>query len=221
MKFQVGFNRRFDHNFKRINEVSKAGMIGDTHIIKITSRDPEAPPVEYVKVSGGMFLDMTIHDFDMARYQAGSEVTEVYAVGASLVNPEIGKAGDIDTAIITLKFENGAMAVIDNSREAAYGYDQRVEVFGSKGAIEAKNDTDTNTILSTKESVTSDKPLYFFLERYMGSFVEEMKQFFEAIENDTETPVQGVDGLNAVLIGLAAKKSLDEGRPVKISEIQA
>ncbi len=162
---------------------------------------------------------MAIHDFDMARFQAGCEATEVYAVGDALVDPEIGKAGDVDTAVITIKFENGAIAVIDNSRRAAYGYDQRVEVFGSKGSVEARNDTETNTVVRTADNVTSDKPLYFFLERYMGSFVEEMKQFFAAIENDTETPVKGIDGLNSVIIAMAAKKSLDEGRPVKISEI--
>lgn len=221
VKFQVGFNRRFDHNFAKINQVTKDGVIGDPHIIKITSRDPEPPPVEYVKVSGGIFLDMTIHDFDMARFQAGSEVVEVYAAGNCLVNPAIAEAGDVDTAVITLKFENGAIGIIDNSRRAAYGYDQRVEVFGSKGAVEAKNDTETTCSVSTEEGVVSEKPLYFFLERYMGSFVEEMKQFFAAIENDTETPVQGIDGLKPVLIGLAAKKSIEEGRPVKISEIEA
>ncbi len=219
VKFQVGFNRRFDHNFSHINQVTKDGVIGDPHIIKITSRDPEPPPIEYVKVSGGIFFDMAIHDFDMARFQAGCEATEVYAVGDALVDPEIGKAGDVDTAVITIKFENGAIAVIDNSRRAAYGYDQRVEVFGSKGSVEARNDTETNTVVRTADNVTSDKPLYFFLERYMGSFVEEMKQFFAAIENDTETPVKGIDGLNSVIIAMAAKKSLDEGRPVKISEI--
>lgn len=219
VKFQVGFNRRFDHNFARIKQVTKDGIIGDPHIIKITSRDPEPPPVSYVKVSGGLFLDMAIHDFDMARFQAGSEVTEVYAIGDALVDPEIGKAGDVDTAIVTLKFENGAMAVIDNSRKAAYGYDQRVEVFGSKGSVEARNDTATNTIVRTEAAVTQDKPLYFFLERYMDSFAEEMKQFFAAIDTDTEVPVGGIDGLNSVIIGLAAKKSLAEGRPVKVSEI--
>lgn len=219
VKFQVGFNRRFDHNFNRINQVTKDGVIGDPHIIKITSRDPEPPPIEYVKVSGGIFFDMAIHDFDMARFQAGCEATEVFAVGDALVDPEIGKAGDVDTAVITIKFENGAIAVIDNSRRAAYGYDQRVEVFGSKGSVEARNDTETNTVVRTADNVASDKPLYFFLERYMGSFVEEMKQFFAAIENDTETPVKGIDGLNSVIIAMAAKKSLDEGRPVKISEI--
>jgi myo-inositol 2-dehydrogenase/D-chiro-inositol 1-dehydrogenase len=220
VKFQVGFNRRFDHNFARINQVTKDGVIGDPQIIKITSRDPEPPPVSYVKVSGGIFLDMAIHDFDMARFQAGSEVTEVYSVGDSLVDPEIGKAGDVDTAITTLKFENGSMAVIDNCRKAVYGYDQRVEVFGSKGSIEARNDKETNTILRTAESVSEDKPLYFFLERYMASFAEEMKQFFEAISNDTEVPCGGIDGLNSVIIGLAATKSVKEGRPVKISEIR-
>jgi len=219
VKFQVGFNRRFDHNFARINQVTKDGKIGQAHIIKITSRDPEPPPVSYVKVSGGIFLDMAIHDFDMARFQAGSEVDEVYAVGSCLIDPEIGEAGDVDTAITTLKFKNGAMAVIDNSRKAVYGYDQRVEVFGSKGSIEARNDTATNTIMRTNESVTQDKPLYFFLERYMASFTEEMKQFFEAVSNDTPVPVGGIDGLNSVVIGLAAKKSVAEGRPVKISEI--
>lgn len=220
VKFQVGFNRRFDHNFARINQVTKDGVIGDPQIIKITSRDPEPPPVSYVKVSGGIFLDMAIHDFDMARFQAGSEVTEVYAVGDSLVDPEIGKAGDVDTAITTLKFENGSMCVIDNCRQAVYGYDQRVEVFGSKGSIEARNDKETNTVLRTAESVTEDKPLYFFLERYMASFAEEMKQFFDAISNDTDVPCGGIDGLNAVVIGLAATKSVKEGRPVKISEIR-
>ena len=220
VKFQVGFNRRFDHNFARINQVTKDGVVGDPHIIKITSRDPEPPPISYVKVSGGLFFDMAIHDFDMARFQAGSEVTEVYALGGSLVDPEIGKAGDVDTAITTLKFENGAMAVIDNSRKAAYGYDQRVEVFGSKGSVEARNDKATNTLLRTEEAVTQDKPLYFFLERYMDSFAEEMKQFFEAVDKDTDTPVGGIDGLNAVIIAMAAKKSVDEGRPVKISEIR-
>lgn len=220
VKFQVGFNRRFDHNFARIHQVREEGTLGDPHIIKITSRDPEPPPVSYVKVSGGLFLDMAIHDFDMARFQAGGEVTEVYAVGASLVDPEIGKAGDVDTAIVTLKFDNGAMAVIDNSRQAVYGYDQRVEVFGAKGSMEARNDTATNTILRTADGVRKDKPLYFFLERYMASFAEEMKQFFEAISNDTEVPCGGKDGLNAVIIGLAAKKSLEEGRPVAIREIR-
>ncbi len=220
VKLQVGFNRRFDHNFKKVRDLVLEGKIGEPHIIKITSRDPAPPPAEYVKVSGGIFMDMTIHDFDMARYQSGSEVEEVYVQAAVLVDPAIGEAGDVDTAIITLKFANGALGVIDNSRKAAYGYDQRVEVFGSKGSAAASNDTPTNTVLSTVDGVMSDKPLYFFLERYKQSFVDEMKDFFSAIANNTETPVTAIDGLKPVLIGLAAIKSWKEGRPVKLSEVE-
>ncbi len=219
VKFQVGFNRRFDHNFKKVRDLVLQGKVGDPHIIKITSRDPAPPPAEYVKVSGGMFMDMTIHDFDMARYLSGSEVEEVYVQAAVLVDPAIGEAGDVDTAVVVLKFENGAIGVIDNSRKAAYGYDQRVEVFGSKGSAAASNDTPTNTILSTDEGVQSDKPLYFFLERYKNSFIDEMRDFFDAVLNDKETPVAAIDGLKPVIIGLAAKKSVAEGRPVKTSEI--
>lgn len=219
-KFQVGFNRRFDHNFRAIKEAVKAGKIGDPHIIRVTSRDPEAPSAEYVKVSGGIFLDMTIHDFDMVRYLSGSEVEEVYAAGTVLVDPAIGEAGDIDTAIITLKFANGALGVIDNSRRAAYGYDQRAEVFGSKGSVATANDAASTAVLSTEEGIVSEKPLYFFLERYMQSFAEEIRQFVDAIVNDTEVPVNANDGLQPVLIGLAAKKSLQEGRPVKLSEFE-
>ncbi|MCY6354147.1 inositol 2-dehydrogenase [Clostridium sp. ZS2-4] len=219
-KFQVGFNRRFDHNFRAIKEAVQAGKIGEPHIIRVTSRDPEAPPAEYVKVSGGIFLDMTIHDFDMVRYLSGSEVEEVYAAGTVLVDPAIGEAGDIDTAIITLKFANGALGVIDNSRRAAYGYDQRAEVFGSKGSVATANDASSTAVLSTEEGIVSEKPLYFFLERYMQSFAEEVRQFVDAIVNDTEVPVNANDGLQPVLIGLAAKKSLEEGRPVKLSEFK-
>jgi len=219
VKFQVGFNRRFDHNFRSVKKAVVEGAIGDSHIIKITSRDPEAPPAEYVKVSGGMFLDMTIHDFDMVRYLSGSEVVEVHAYGNVLVDPAIGEAGDIDTAIVTMKLENGALAVIDNSREAAYGYDQRAEVFGSKGSVSVSNDTQSTAVISSKEGVTHEKPLYFFLERYMQSFADELKEFVDAVNNDTEVPVNAMDGLKPVLIGLAAKKSLVEGRPVKLSEI--
>ena len=220
LKFQVGFNRRFDHNFKAIKDAVVAGKIGDPHIIRVTSRDPEAPPAEYVKVSGGIFLDMTIHDFDMVRFLSGSEVEEVYAAGTVLVDPAIGEAGDIDTAIITLKFANGALGVIDNSRRAAYGYDQRAEVFGSKGAVATGNDALSTAVISTETGVVSEKPLYFFLERYMQSFSQEMREFVDAIVNDTEVPVNAMDGLKPVLIGLAAKKSLQEGRPVKISELE-
>src|SRR3712207_6832338 len=158
--------------------------------------------------------------FRSVRFLSGSEVEEVYANGAVLVDPAIGEAGDIDTAIITLKFANGALGVIDNSRRAAYGYDQRAEVFGSKGAVATANDTLSTAVISTEEGISSEKPLYFFLERYMQSFAEEIRQFVNAIVNDTEVPVNANDGLQPVLIGLAAKKSLEEGRPVKLSEFK-
>ena len=219
VKLQVGFNRRFDHNFAHVRSLINEGKVGNLELIKITSRDPEPPPAEYAAVSGGMFLDMTIHDFDMARFLAGSDVTEVYASATCLVDPAIGEAGDVDTAMINLKFENGALGVIDNSRRAAYGYDQRIEVFGSLGAAMASNDTPTNVTVMNSDGVTTDKPLYFFLERYMQSFRDEMVQFVDAVLNDKPTPTTGLDGLNSILVALAAKKSVKEGRPVKISEI--
>ena len=186
VKYQVGFNRRFDHNFEAVRDAVAAGKIGDTHIIKITSRDPEPPCADYVKVSGGMFLDMTIHDFDMVRFLAGCNAAEVYVEAAVLVDPAIGEAGDVDTAVITLKMENGAIAVIDNSRQAVYGYDQRAEVFGSKGMVATGNDTASAAVISNVDGVTGEKPLHFFLERYMDAYAKEIKCFIEAIENDTE-----------------------------------
>ena len=219
VSFQVGFNRRFDPNFSKAKKAILDGDVGQVHIIKITSRDPEAPPLSYVKSSGGIFADMTIHDFDMARFLAGSEPVQIFAVGDALINKDILQYDDIDTAIITIKFENGAMAVIDNSRQAAYGYDQRIEVFGSKGMVKCENNTPTQTSLFTKDAVIADKPLYFFLERYQDSFQEELIQFFNAIETGQETPVVGKDGLVPLLMGIAAKKSLKENRPVLISEI--
>lgn len=220
IKFQVGFNRRFDHNFAAIRKAYDDGKIGEAHILKITSRDPEPPNPAYIKVSGGIFLDMTIHDFDMACFLTDSDVEELYVNSAVLVDPAIGEQGDVDTAIITMKMANGALAVIDNSRKAAYGYDQRAELFGSKGMVATSNGTVSSAVISNADGVTGEKPLFFFLERYMGSFSEEMRQFTEAVINDTEVPVGIHAGLQSVKIGLAARKSVEEHRPVKISEIQ-
>ena len=220
IKFQVGFNRRFDHNFAAIRKAYDDGKIGEAHILKITSRDPEPPNPAYIKVSGGIFLDMTIHDFDMACFLTDSDVEELYVNSAVLVDPAIGEQGDVDTAIITMKMANGALAVIDNSRKAAYGYDQRAELFGSKGMVATSNDTVSSAVISNADGVTGEKPLFFFLERYMGSFSEEMRQFTEAVINDTEVPVGIHAGLQSVKIGLAARKSVEEHRPIKISEIQ-
>ncbi|MDR3335261.1 MAG: inositol 2-dehydrogenase [Treponema sp.] len=221
VKLQIGFNRRFDHNFKRIRDYTLAGEIGAVHLVKITSRDPAPPLPAYVAGSGGIFLDMMIHDFDMARFQAGSEITEVYAQGAVLVDPEIGKAGDVDTAIVTLQFANGAIGVIDNSRKAVYGYDQRVEVFGSKGAAQAENDLPNRVTLSNEAGVTGEKPLYFFLERYKGAFLDEMVSFVDAVLHDKPVAVKGEDGLENMYAALAAGKSLREKRPIRIDEIRS
>ena len=178
VKLMVGFNRRFDPNFAKIRQLVVDGKIGDPHILKITSRDPAPPPAEYSAVSGGMFMDMTIHDFDMARFIVGSEVTEVYAKSAVLVDEAIGKAGDVDTAIITLTFVNGAIGVIDNSRKAVYGYDQRVEIFGSKGMASADNNFPENHRYFAGDGVHSSLPLNFFMDRYREAYANEMKIFF-------------------------------------------
>jgi myo-inositol 2-dehydrogenase / D-chiro-inositol 1-dehydrogenase len=220
VKLQVGFNRRFDPHFAKARELVRAGKIGELHLLHITSRDPEPPPIEYLGVSGGMFMDMTIHDFDMARFLSDSDVEEVYAAGAVLVDPAIGEAGDIDTAVIQMKFANGAIGTIDNSRKAAYGYDQRIEVFGSKGKVSVDNVPESNAVLSSSESVISEKPQYFFLERYQQSFVRELQAFFEAVSENRPTPVTGQDGLEPVLIALAANLSMKENRPVKLDEIR-
>lgn len=220
VKLQVGFCRRFDHNHRAVYDMVKSGKIGDPHIIKISSRDPEPPPINYVKVSGGIFYDMMIHDFDMARFLAGSEVTEVFAKGGVLIDEEIGKAGDVDTAVVTLTFENGTIAVIDNSRKAVYGYDQRVEVFCSNGCALNENDIPHRAIALTGEGAIYETPYKVMWDRYTGAFVSEIKAFAEAIENNEEPPVTGLDGLYPVLMAAAATKSQREGRPVKISEVE-
>lgn len=215
--YQVGFNRRFDRNFKKVRDRVQAGDVGEVQIVKVTSRDPAPPPAQYVKASGGIFVDMTIHDFDMVRYLTGSEVVEVSVFGAVLIDPAIGEAGDVDTCIITLRFKNGALGVIDNSRQAVYGYDQRIEVFGSKGCVTADNETANNTVLYTADAVTLEKPLWFFLERYNDAFIEEERAFVDACLDGTDTPVGAFDGLQPVKIAIAAKKSYESGgKPVKV-----
>ena len=219
MKFQVGFNRRFDPSFAKARELVASGKIGTPHIVRVTSRDPAPPPLEYVKVSGGIFLDMTIHDFDMVRFLSSSEAVEVFAVGDALVDPEIGRAGDVDTCIVTMRLENGALAAIDNSRKAVYGYDQRVEVFGSAGMVSVSNRTPDHHVMSNADGVHSAKPQHFFLERYQESYVAELQEFVDCVLSDRAHSVSGRDGLVAVIMGLAATRSLKERRPVKLSEI--
>lgn len=216
VKYQVGFNRRFDHNFEAVRDAIASGKIGHLDVLKICSRDPGAPPVEYIKVSGGIFLDMTIHDFDMVRFLSGDEVESVYAVGGVTVDKAIGEAGDIDTAIITMKLKGGTLAVIDNCRRATYGYDQRAEAFGALGQVAIANDCKSSAVISDANGVTAEKPLYFFLERYMQAYVKEITEFVDCIVNDKPVSVGIEDGLQAVAIGIAAKKSLETGMPVKL-----
>lgn len=221
VKLQIGFCRRFDHNHRGVYDVVKSGKIGNVHMIRISSRDPEPPAIEYVKVSGGIFYDMMIHDFDMARFLAGSEVTEVHAVGSVLIDAAIGEAGDVDTAVVTLKFENGVIATIDNSRKAVYGYDQRVEVFGSKGCVKNENDIPNTVVVSDEKNTSYENTYKVMWDRYTGAFVSEMKAFAEAVFYNQETSVNGEDGMYPVLMAAAATKSLKEGRPVQIQEVES
>lgn len=219
VKFMLGFNRRFDPNFLKIKSLIDEGEVGKPQILKITSRDPAPPPVSYIKSSGGLFLDMAIHDFDMARYLMKGEVVEVFARGAVLVDPEIAEAGDIDTAITTLSFDDGSMAVIDNCRQAAYGYDQRVEIFGSKGMAKAENNKPDSHELSNSHGIHSALPLYFYLERYTASYLKEIEMFLASIKTGVEVPVSGSDGIMAMAMAMAAGISLKENRPVSIDEV--
>ncbi len=219
VKLQVGFNRRFDANYRRVRDAVAAGEIGDPHLVHIISRDPAPPPIEYIKVSGGIFLDMTIHDFDMARFLIGAEVDEVFTAAGVMVDPAIGEAGDLDTAVIMLKFANGVIGTIDNSRQAVYGYDQRVEVFGSNGAVSTENNYPNTAIVSGPGRIQRDLPLNFFIERYTESYVTELEAFVDAVLDGQPVPVAGPDGRAPVIIALAARKSYDENRPVRLDEI--
>ncbi|MFJ7406967.1 MULTISPECIES: inositol 2-dehydrogenase [unclassified Lysinibacillus] len=218
VKLQVGFNRRFDTNFRTIRNQIANGVIGAAHTLRITSRDPQPPPIEYVKTSGGLFMDMMIHDFDMARYVMQSEVVEVHAKGAVLIDEKIGEVGDVDTAIVLLTFANGSIGTIENSRKAVYGYDQRLEVFGEKGALVIENNRPSNVTFLGEEGVLTDKPYHFFLERYTQAYIDEIKEFATAITNNTEILCTGNDGLQAERIAEAAKKSMQTGQPVVISK---
>ena len=221
VKLQIGFNRRFDPNFARARHAVASGEIGNPRLMHIVSRDPAPPPISYIKVSGGMFLDMTIHDFDMARFLMADEVEEVYVAGGVMVDPEIGKAGDLDTAIVVLRFSNGVIGTIDNCRQAAYGYDQRVEILGSKGSVATQNCYPNQAVISTGTEIRTDLPLNFFMERYTESFANEIRDFVEVVRLDRPSPVSGVDGRQAVVIGVAALKSYQERRPVRVSEVTA
>jgi myo-inositol 2-dehydrogenase / D-chiro-inositol 1-dehydrogenase len=216
---QVGFNRRFDASHRSVRDHVAAGAVGDVHLVRITSRDPAPPPVSYIETSGGIFLDMTIHDFDMARFVTQSEVTEVYARGSVRIDPAIGAANDLDTVVVVMQHENGAVTTIDNSRQAVYGYDQRVEVFGSGGMVSSDNAGVTSTSLRTAEGSHGPTIPYFFLERYLPSYIAEWNAFVAMVRDGTPSPVTLDDGRAPLLLGLAAWRSVREQRPVAVSEI--
>ncbi|KGP63582.1 oxidoreductase [Legionella norrlandica] len=214
---QLGFNRRFDPSFANIQKRVQIGEIGIPHILRITSRDPACPSKEYCATSGGIFMDMSIHDFDMARFLMQSEVVEVYATGAVLINPDFEQFNDVDTAIIQLRFANGAFGIIDNSRQAIYGYDQRVEVFGSGGMLLAENLLEHTVTRYSRNTTEGAKPQYFFLERYHQAYLAELNAFYNAWNNDQPSPVSGFDGLQALRIAKAAEQSLKTHLPVVLS----
>ncbi len=220
VKLQVGFNRRFDRSFQRVREIVASGELGRPCILHIVARDPEVPNIDFMRVSGGMFLDMSIHDFDMARYQIG-EIEEVYAVGNILIDERLRRFGDVDTSIVTLKFTNGAIGMIDNSRQAVFGYDQRLEVFCLNGTAAADNELEHTVRKGDRDGFHSARIPHFFMQRYAPCYVEEVRQFIECVREDKPVPVTGEDGRLAVAIGHAAWKSFHENRPVKISEIIA
>ena len=214
----IGFNRRYDPAHAAVQAAAANGSLGDLHMLKITSRDPAPPPIEYVKVSGGMFVDMTIHDFDMARFVTGSEITEVYTKAAVRVDPAIGEAGDVDTAIILLTHENGCITTIDNSRQAVYGYDQRVEAFGSAGMAVSENPRSHSTEIHTSDGTHKETIPYFFLERYIPSYLAGWVAFRDGLDAGS-MPITIRDGRAPLVAGLAAKLSHAEGRPVLTSEV--
>jgi myo-inositol 2-dehydrogenase/D-chiro-inositol 1-dehydrogenase len=217
--FQVGFNRRFDAAHSSVRDAVIDGSVGDLHIVRITSRDPAPPPIPYIKVSGGIFLDMMIHDFDMARFVTGSEVVDVFAQAAVRIDPAIGDAGDVDTAVVMLRHENDCITTIDNSRQAVYGYDQRVEAFGSGGMAASDNPlTHTGMRRSAAGTISPTIP-YFFLDRYIPSYVEEWNSFVGYVSGGGPSPVGANDGRAPLVIGLAAWKSFREGRLVRCDEI--
>jgi myo-inositol 2-dehydrogenase / D-chiro-inositol 1-dehydrogenase len=218
VRLQIGFNRRFDAAHRSVRAAVEDGSLGPLHLVRITSRDPAPPPIPYIKVSGGIFLDMTVHDFDMARFVTGSEVVEVFAQGAVRVDPAIGEAGDLDTVVVTLRHEDGCLTVIDNSRQASYGYDQRVEAFGALGMAASLNPRAHTGVVETAEGTRAPALPHFFLERYIPSYLSQWEAFLRYLRGETESPVSGADGRAPLAIGLAAWRSVRERRPVEVDE---
>jgi len=217
--FMVGFNRRFDPTHQSVHDAVAQGTIGVLHMVRITSRDPAPPPVEYVAVSGGIFMDMMIHDFDMARYVSGSEVVEVYARGAVRVDPRIGAAGDVDTAVVLLTHADGTFTTIDNSREAVYGYDQRLEAFGSEGMAQSGNQLTHTGSVTTRAGTASEPLAWFFLDRYTPAYRREWEAFRRYLVDGGPSPAGAQDALAVTRIAMAADLSMREDRPVRVAEV--
>ncbi|MES2847292.1 MAG: inositol 2-dehydrogenase [Pseudomonadota bacterium] len=215
----IGFNRRFDPNFAALKAAVDRGEIGKAELLSITSFDPAPPPVAYIRVSGGLFRDMMIHDFDMANFIMGAVPVSVSAVGTSIVDPAIGQAGDVDTAVVTLSYADGRIAVIKNSRRAVYGYDQRVELLGSEGLLQAQNMLENTVVKSTTAGVTGAKPTYFFLERYMPAYAAEWAAFVAAVSAGSALPVTLADGVAALAMAEAATQSAKSGQPVTLASV--
>jgi len=218
IKFMIGFNRRFDPDFMQVKKMIRNGKIGKVQIIKITSRDPNPPSIDYIKNSGGLFIDMAIHDFDMACYMANDKVKEVYSSGGA-INKKINLAGDLDTAVTTLKFENGIICAIDNSRKSTYGYDQRIEIFGSKGMCGITKKNDKTTFLINGKGIKKPFPKDFFITRYKQAYINEMKEFINCLINNNSPSVSIENAIMSIRIALAAKLSYTENRKVELREI--
>lgn len=217
--FLAGFNRRFDPNFAALRKRLRDGAIGPVELLSITSRDPAPPPISYIKSSGGLFRDMMIHDFDMARFLMGEEFTHLHAVGSALVDPAIGAAGDVDTAAVILNTASGRICQISNSRRAAYGYDQRIEVHGASGMLRADNQLETTVEIATDQGFRRDPAQHFFLERYATAYLAEMRAFVDAVTNGTPPDPGLYDGLRAQMLADAAATSLATGAPMALPTI--
>jgi len=208
LNLHVGFNRRYDPDFSDLQRSIENNEIGDIHMVKITSRDPAPPPIDYIKTSGGIFLDMTIHDFDMIKYLSNSEISEIYVKGGCFIDPQIKEAGDVDTAIINMKLKNGVLATINNSRKAVYGYDQRIEVLGSKGILKVPNKLLSGLETGSSNGFKRSNPKNFFIDRYQESYKKEILNFVNSINGEDVNYANADDGLHALQAGLAANSSL-------------
>ena len=212
----LGFNRRHDPTFSRLKDEVRDGKIGEVEVVTITSRDPAPPPIDYLSRSGGLFRDMMIHDFDIARWLLGEEPNHIYAVGSVNVDPAIEAAGDIDTAIAVLRTPSGRMCQISNSRRCEYGYDQRIEVFGEKGMVRADNQTSTRVEMANSGGFTTETALPFFLERYADAYRIQLDKFLRAASGENIDVPGGFDGLRALQLADAAQQSLQTGQPVPV-----